>query len=214
MIPHSSSGVQPWVNQSRIPSGSRAGDSTSSVALSSAALPDKPSMAAAPPPKGHQTVIDLIGNDSTPPESEHPNKRPRLDTNVSGPAGDGKTRSAELRSASASGTARPATLPGRGRPACSFQELVTETYGAAVSSGNLTPGSQTKPATPPPFPIRPWKYAPSQQSGSGTAVLNESPPEREVQTTPYRLEVPSIAPVLKGDSKSSFFQPGCLPLIC
>ncbi|KAL1962441.1 hypothetical protein VTN77DRAFT_9712 [Rasamsonia byssochlamydoides] len=208
MIPHPPSGVQPWANQSRIPSGGRAGDSTGSLPLSSSAnLPDKPSMAAAPPPNGQQTVIDLTGNDSILPESEHPSKRPKLDTNVSGPVGDGKTanRSAELRSAPASGTARPATVSGRGRPACSFQELVSETYSGGVSAGNSNPGSQAiKPASPPPFPIRPWKYAPPQQSGSGIAVLKDSTSEREVQTTPYRLEVPSIAPILKGDKVADF----------
>jgi mediator of RNA polymerase II transcription subunit 12 len=161
-------------------------------------------------PNGQQTVIDLTSSDLIPQESERPNKRPKLDTNIPGSVGDGKS---VTRSAPVSGTARPAAVSGRGRPACSFQELVSETYGGGVFVGNSTPAAQTKkPPSPPPFPIRPWKYAPSQQSGTGTAVLKEGTPEREVQTTPYRLETPSIAPVLKNDSKG-FLLAGCMRII-
>jgi mediator of RNA polymerase II transcription subunit 12 len=193
MIPHPSAGVQPWANQSRVPSGLRTDDLTGSRV-------DRPSMSGTPACPG-QPVIDLTANDSGLPEGEPPNKRPRLATNVSG---DGRTanRSATVRNAPplSGGATRSATFSGRGRPACSFQDLLTETYGGGVLTGNAVLASQTpKPATPPPFPVRPWKYTPSQQTRASTAAANESTPEREVQTTVYRPEVPTIAPLIKND---------------
>jgi mediator of RNA polymerase II transcription subunit 12, fungi type len=161
-------------------------------------------MAVAPPAPAQQ-LIDLSAPDGGLLDAEQPHKRPRLDTNVAALGNDGRTpsKSAEARSAILNGSAaRPTAVSGRGRPAYSFQELVTDTYGGNVFSGNATPGSQTpKPPSPPPFPVRPWMHAPARQS----QVENVGPPEdtrsRDVQTNPYRPEIPTIAPRLNRDSK-------------
>ena len=188
MISHPSTGVQQWANQPHVLSGVHGGN--------------------AQPKNRPSNVIDLTGCDSRSPENEHPVKRPRLDLNAGGTAAvDSKTlvKSAEPRSASGNGTFRPPVLSVRGRPPCSFHDLVAETSGGgALQGGNPAVVSQVlKTASPPPFPIRPWKGTLPEQPQYGATGSQESSPEREVQTTPFRPEVPSVAPILNGDSKYS-----------
>jgi mediator of RNA polymerase II transcription subunit 12 len=189
MIPHpSSTGLQTWTNQPR--------------SLGS-------SMAVAPA----QQLIDLSASDG-PTENEHPHKRPRLDTSVSGLGGDGRTpssRSADARSATTGpNPTRPTAVSGRGRPAYSFQELVADTYGGNVVAGNATPGSQTsKPPSPPPFPVRPWTHAPTRLSQVENEGLTNNMRGRVVQTVPYHPETPEIAPSLTRESKYYRFRIRC-----
>ncbi|OKL63096.1 hypothetical protein UA08_02000 [Talaromyces atroroseus] len=167
----------------------------------------RPSMAVAPAAPAQQ-LIDLSASDGGPLDSEQPHKRPRLDTNVAALGHDGRTpsKSAEARSVILNGsTARTTAVSGRSRPAYSFQELVTDTYGGVAFTANATPGSQTpKPPSPPPFPVRPWMHAPARQS----QVENVGPPEdtrsRDVQTNPYRPEIPTIAPRLNREKVADY----------
>lgn len=164
-------------------------------------------------------LIDLSAPDSGYSETEHPTKRVRVDTAVSGVATDGRTlssRSADLRSAdvrttstsaATSNNSRPFMVSSRARPAYSFQELVADTYGTTVLAGNVTtPGPQTsKPPSPPPFPVRPWSHTSARQTQDTQEGFASHMRAREVQTTPYRQEVPEIAPVLTPDSEYLLF---------
>ncbi|CRG82980.1 Mediator of RNA polymerase II transcription subunit 12 [Talaromyces islandicus] len=208
MIPHPSAGVQNWAQHSRAPSAARPAD------LAAPRL-DKPSMATAPLSLAQQSVIDLTANEAALPDTEHLNKKPRLDTTVSGLGGPGTatptaTKSADPRSATANGAiARPTPVSARGRPAYSFQDLVTETYGGNVFTGNpASGGSQTpKPPSPPPFPARPWKYGSvsHHQATNVAAPAQEGIFDRQVQTTPYHSEVPANAPALTADKVADYF---------
>jgi mediator of RNA polymerase II transcription subunit 12 len=190
MIPHpSSTGLQTWTSQPR-----------------ASGIADRSSMAVAPAPSSAQQLIDLSASDCGSTENEHPHKRPRLDTNVSGLGGEGRTpssRSADARSATTGpNPTRPTAVSGRGRPAYSFQELVADTYGGNVFSGNATPGSQTsKPPSPPPFPVRPWTHTPARLSQVENEGSSNNMRAREVQTVPYHPETPEIAPSLTRESK-------------
>lgn len=197
MIPNPSAGVQNWAQHSRAPSAARPGD------LAAPRL-DKPSMATAPLSLAQQSVVDLSANEAALPDTEHLNKKPRLDTSGSSLGGTpAATKSAEPRSASTNGgITRPTAVSGRGRPAYSFQDLVTDTYGGSVFTGNAAAGSQTaKPPSPPPFPARPWKNASAFQTTNVAVPAQEGIFDRQVQTTPYQSEVPTIAPALTADSK-------------
>ncbi|KAL1998478.1 hypothetical protein VTN02DRAFT_6094 [Thermoascus thermophilus] len=155
------------------------------------------------------TVIDLTATNMGEQESEHTPKRPKLDSSagLALAGADGKTafKVAEVRSTSGPATLRAPSLAGRGRRAWSFQELVSEMYGGGTCSGSPGTGIQTlkSSGSPPPFPVRPWKYASERHCSSGTGS-KESSPERGVQTAPYHLETPLVAPVLKGDKVADF----------
>jgi mediator of RNA polymerase II transcription subunit 12 len=160
-------------------------------------------MATAPLSFAQQSVGDLTAHDAALPDSEHLNKKPKLDTSLSSLGGPvTATKTAEPRSATANGgIARPTTVSGRGRPAYSFQDLVTETYGGSDFTGNAASGSQPlKPPSPPPFPARPWKHASALQATNVAAPAQEGIFDRQVQTTPYQSEVPTNAPALTADS--------------
>ncbi|KAI7973089.1 hypothetical protein EIK77_004366 [Talaromyces pinophilus] len=182
MIPHPSlTGLQTWTSQHR-----------------ASGTADRSSMAVAPAPSSAQQLIDLSGSDG-PAENEHPHKRPRLDTTVSGLGGDGRTpssRSADARSATTgSNPTRPSAVSGRGRPAYSFQELVADTYGGNVFAGNVTPGSQTsKPPSPPPFPVRPWTHTPARLSQVENEGLSNNMRGRGKQMANNSTEVADYAP--------------------
>lgn len=196
MIPHpSSTGLQTWTSQHR-----------------ASVTADRSSMAVAPAPSSAQQLIDLSTSDG-PTENEHPHKRPRLDTNVSGLSSDGRTpssRSADARSATTGPNPnRPSAVSGRGRPAYSFQDLVADTYGGNVFAGNVTPGSQTsKPPSPPPFPVRPWTHTPARLSQVENEGLSNNMRGRVVQTVPYHPETPEIAPSLFRESE--YYRSGSL----
>lgn len=162
-------------------------------------------MAVGPTASAARPLIDLSATDASLSDAEHPHKKPRLDTNVAALGNDGRTpsKSAEARSAILNGsTARPTAISGRARPAYSFQELVADTYGGNVFTGNANTGSQTpKPPSPPPFPVRPWMHAPARPSQVENLGLSEDTHARHVQTNPYRPEIPTIAPRLNRESK-------------
>ena len=153
-----------------------------------------------PTTSAQSPVIDLTGGDSA--DNGPPNKRLKLDTSLaaSGTHGQSGSRGADSRIISGnSGNPRWPIVGGRGRPVYSFQELLADPYGGVNASGSPSSGSQSgKAPSPPPLPVRPWRHAPSQGEG---ALSRDPSPEREVQTTPYQMTVPEIAPVLKDSRK-------------
>ena len=183
MIPHpSSTGLQTWTSQHR-----------------ASGTADRSSMAVVTAPSSTQQLIDLSSDGPT--ENEHPHKRPRLDTTVSGLSSDGRTHSSRSATTGANPN-RPSAVSGRGRPAYSFQDLVSDTYGGNVFAGNVTPGSQTsKPPSPPPFPVRPWTHTSARLSQVENEGLSNNMRGRVVQPVPYHPETPEIAPSLTRESK-------------
>lgn len=192
MIPHSSPGVQPWAHQSHTLNNNtaRSLDGVNAADRSVSATEKLPG--AVPMPQSDQTVIDLTSGESSVQENERPAKRQKLDA-----ATPTNVRSTEGKSVSSPAAWRSAPLAHRARPAWSFQELVAEAY-----PGNSTANESRNPSSALPFPIRPWKYTPLRQSDN-TGGSRETSPERQVQTTPYHLDTPSVAPVLKGESELS-----------
>ncbi|KAL1851813.1 RNA polymerase II mediator complex subunit [Paecilomyces lecythidis] len=193
MIPHSSAGVQPWAHQSHTLNNNtaRSLDGVNAADRSVSATEKLPG--AVPMPQSDQTVIDLTSGEPSVQENERPAKRQKLDA-----ATGTNVRSTEGKSVSSPAAWRSAPLAHRARPAWSFQELVAEAY-----PGNSTANESRNPSSALPFPIRPWKYTPLRQSDN-TGGSRETSPERQVQTTPYHLDTPSVAPVLKGEKVADF----------
>jgi mediator of RNA polymerase II transcription subunit 12 len=50
----------------------------------------------------------------------------------------------------------------------------------------------------------PWKSLPTDQFGSNATKPWDPTPVKKVQTTPFRVEIPSDAPILKGDRVADF----------
>lgn len=162
----------------------------------------------APQPQLRQpAVVDLTTHSGDTSEREPPSKRLRLDlpsvasTGDASPAsGNGEPRNTPSTSTP---TAKPSSLSWRGRPVWSFQALISEIPGSGgMSEEDAAAVAQSgKPASPPPFPVLPWKYAPPEAAGNKSVKSRDSSPAKKVQTTPYHIECPSVAPVLKGQSK-------------
>ncbi|KAF7591900.1 RNA polymerase II mediator complex subunit [Aspergillus hancockii] len=210
MIPHSSAGVQSWGHPLRaVNSGSGRVDASQTLGPLDPQLEKLQTPAPQPQPR-QPAVIDLTtsggdAHDLDPP----PPKRPRLDLpaapstrDVSPAPGSG----GELRNTPGTGGSKPPTLSWRNRPVWSFQAMLSEIPGnnvmneedaAAVAQGG-------KPASPPPLPVLPWKYNPPDSMGSNPTTSRASSPVKEVQTTPYRIEVPSVAPMIKGEKVADF----------
>jgi mediator of RNA polymerase II transcription subunit 12, fungi type len=197
MIPHPSTGVQQWANQSHILSGGGGGSVGSRTPGRSASLAEKSLAAASQAQSRQPKVINLTGA-AISPDHEHQAKKLKWDLNS---CVDDKAAVKSGEWGNGGVTSRPPGLPGRGRPACSFQGLIAEAYGGSLQGGNPAAGSQASRSTsPPPFPTRPWKGTYPEPPGNGP-TSQEASPEREVLNTPYRLEVPSAAPILNHDSK-------------
>lgn len=209
MIPLSSAGAQPRGHHPlrAVNTASREPNVFQALAQSEANIPTPVPQSQFRPQQ--PTIIDLTSGDDS-QEREPPAKRPRLDIPAgtsSGTAspvpGVGGVGGGELRSAPGGPiTPRPpSTTSWRGRPVWSFQSLISETPGVGDTHGDnaaaLAQGG--KPASPPPLPTPPWRFAPPGPSSSRS---RESSPVKAVQTTPYRIETPSAAPALKGESES------------
>lgn len=186
MIPHSSAGGQPWGPlrtfngaPGRVDNAQMLGhDQTERLPL---------------PPTRQPAVVDLTAG----PESqdrEPPPKRPRLDV-PSGSNTDTGAGSGDGRITPASASSRPA-VSWRGRPAWSFQAVASD----FPSIENRGDSAASKPQSPPPLPAQPCKNI-SIGEPEGSAVRSrESSPVGAVQTTPYRIEIPAVAPVYKSQS--------------
>ncbi|CEL07775.1 Putative Mediator of RNA polymerase II transcription subunit 12 [Aspergillus calidoustus] len=207
MIPHSSAGVQAWGKPLRtVDNGPGRVDASQALNLADfrSEKQSTPVLSAhsAPP-----AVIDLTSSAGDTQEREPPAKRLKLDAS----AGSFPT-DASL-AATSGGVARntpgivapakPASLSWRGRPVWSFQALISEASDTTEEGSSSTPGSG-RPASPPPFPHLPWKSLPIDQFGSNAMKPRDPTPAKKVQTTPFRVEIPSDAPVLKGDRVADF----------
>ncbi|KAJ5116402.1 hypothetical protein N7456_000750 [Penicillium angulare] len=210
MIPHSSAGGQSWGHPMRSLNG---GPGRIDITQVSAQY-DPPSVSALPPsaisnsqPQSQaQTrqpaVVDLTGSGCESHDKEPPQKRPRLDVSNGHKAGDTgvPTNGADMRSTPGSASSRP-QLSWRGRPMWSFQAVVSEAPGND-SRGDIVTNS--RPSSPPPFPALPWSNIPSHQLGDAGSSSRGTSPEKKVQTTPYQIETPSVAPVLTGNNVADF----------
>lgn len=203
MTPHSSAG-QPWAHPMRALNGG-----TGRVDLAQmAGQYDPPSVSSqqsttsqlqSQPPIRQTPVVDLTASGFESQDREPPPKRPRLDISGGSNLGDaGSTmNSAEPRSTPASASSRP-QLSWRGRPLWSFQAVMSE----VPNSENRGDGTATsRPPSPPPFPAQPWTNAPPDRQRNVDSSSRDPSPVRKVSTVPYRVETPSAAPILKGDSK-------------
>jgi mediator of RNA polymerase II transcription subunit 12 len=150
-----------------------------------------------PQPPIRPAVVDLTAGGPESQDREPPPKRPRLDVPGGSNATDtGATMSAEARSAPGSATSRP-TVSWRGRPLWSFQAVVSE----LPNNENRGDGTGSKPPSPPPLPAQPWEIPAVEPPATTVVKSRESSPVGAVQTTPYRIETPSAAPVYKNQSK-------------
>ncbi|KAL2853888.1 hypothetical protein BJY01DRAFT_206027 [Aspergillus pseudoustus] len=209
MIPHSSAGVQSWGNPLRtVDNGLGRADATQALNLSDFRSEKQPTLALsvhpAPPP-----VIDLTSSAGDALEREPPAKRLKLDASAGSLVKDASLAAAgggEARNTPGIATSKPASLSWRGRPVWSFQALISE----ASSGGEITEESAIStpdgrgPASPPPFPHLPWESLPAEQLESNALKSQDPFPVKKVQTTPFRVEIPSDAPVLKGDRVADF----------
>ncbi|KAB8258163.1 mediator of RNA polymerase II transcription subunit 12 [Aspergillus pseudonomiae] len=208
MIPHSSAGVQSWGHPLRaVNSGSGHVDASQSVGPSDPQFEKLTTPVPQPQPR-QPAVIDLTTSGGDAQEVEPPPKRLRLDLPAAPSARDASPApgsGGELRSTPGTGGSKPPSLSWRNRPVWSFQTMLSEVPGSNVmNEEDATAVAQGgKPASPPSLPVLPWKYVP-ESLGANPTMSRASSPVKEVQTIPYRIETPSVAPVLKGEKVADF----------
>jgi mediator of RNA polymerase II transcription subunit 12 len=147
------------------------------------------------------TIVDLTAGGPESQDREPPPKRPRLELPIASNTPDtGAAMSGEARNTPGSASSRPA-VSWRGRPLWSFQAVISDIPG----NDNRGDGAGTKLASIPPLPAQPWKTPPVvEPSGTAPIKSRESSPVGAVQTTPYRIETPAVAPLYKGNSRCPF----------
>ncbi|KAE8415119.1 mediator of RNA polymerase II transcription subunit 12 [Aspergillus pseudocaelatus] len=208
MIPHSSAGVQSWGHPLRaVNSGSGHVDASQAVGPSDPQFEKLPTPVPQPQPR-QPAVIDLTTSGGDAQEVEPPPKRLRLDLPIAPSTQDASPApgsGGELRSTPGTGGSKPPSLSWRNRPVWSFQAMLSEVPGSNVmNEEDATAVAQGgKPASPPSLPVLPWKYVP-ESLGSNPPTSRATSPVKEVQTIPYRIETPSVAPVLKGEKVADF----------
>ncbi|EGC47827.1 RNA polymerase II mediator complex component Srb8 [Histoplasma capsulatum var. duboisii H88] len=177
----------------------------------------------------HQnTVIDLTESDhSGAADGERPAKRPRLD------AGNGPSQSLEdplqnqhqqhhqsqnqsssqhHGSSTASEAPESSMNPLDIMNASSTEQTARPPWSFRSDIRRTGPGAQTElaqwsqSASLPPLPIRPWKYGIQGRHVAGATNQKDNEECGEVTTTPYRIDVPSIAPRF-ADNKPADFTP-------
>ncbi|KAJ5632913.1 hypothetical protein N7490_009252 [Penicillium lividum] len=204
MIPHSSAGGQPWGHPMRpLNSGSGRVDlvqvptqyDPSSVTSQTPLLPSQSQPQLQSQTHATQSaVVDLTINTYDPNDKEPPPKRPRLDISGASKASDAgssaKGGDARNTPASASSRSQPSW---RGRPMWSFQAVMSEIPGSAAGS---RPSS-----SPPPLPTQPWSNPLSHPDGGSS---RETSADKKVQTTPFRIVTPSVAPAIQGEKVADF----------
>ncbi|KAF7717268.1 Uncharacterized protein PECH_007546 [Penicillium ucsense] len=203
MIPHSSAGHS-WAYPMRDPNG---GPGRLDLAQAAGHF-DSPSIAAQQTaglmqsqPAARPTPTIEAGSTGS-HDRAPPLKRPRLDLSGTSNLSDGGSAmsSTEPRSTPTGTGSRP-QLSWRGRPAWSFQSVISEIPGHDARGDNA---SGSKPSSPPPFPAQPWTSTTSVRLPETDSGLCDPPPVKKVSTTPYRIETPSTAPILKGDKVAGF----------
>ncbi|KAJ5124749.1 uncharacterized protein N7515_008574 [Penicillium bovifimosum] len=199
MIPHSSAGGQSWGHPLRTFNGGP-GRLDNAQMLGQYDHQSDRSASILQPPSRQPGVVDLTAGGPESQEREPPPKRPRLDLPSGASMADTGAGSIEARNTPASAT-RPA-VSWRGRPVWSFQAVVSE-MPSNENRGDSAAG--LKSSTPPPLPAQPWRIPPvAEPEASAVVRSRESSPVGEVQTTPYRMETPSVAPVYQGRKPADF----------
>ncbi|KAL4821095.1 hypothetical protein BDW67DRAFT_152046 [Aspergillus spinulosporus] len=210
MIPNSSAGGQSWGHPLRnVENDTARGDASQAFNRPDVRSEGQQYTPVLPRQPGQPAVVDLTSSANDAQEGEPPAKRLKLDitaessANVASPA---PATTGDSRVTPGIANSKPSALSWRGRPVWSFQAMISEvTSGAEASEEDVVLAPQGKrPASPPPFPQPSWKGAPPEQFGSIATKAPESVSSKKVQTTPFRVEVPSIAPVLKGDKVADF----------
>ncbi|KAK9860855.1 hypothetical protein MYU51_006189 [Penicillium brevicompactum] len=162
-------------------------------------LPGRLDNAMGQQPTRPPTVVDLTaGSESQ--DREPPPKRPRLDPSGNTPTLPASSDAAQATPTPSSASSRPA-ISWRGRPLWSFQAVVSDIPGNDNRNDSAT-GS--RPPSPPPLPAQPWKTPAVVEPPPGLIRSRESSPVGAVQTTPYRIEAPAVAPVYKGNKPADF----------
>lgn len=210
MIPLPSAGIQPRGHPLRVVNNGSGNPDLPHVGAQSEVDVERSIAVSQPQFRPQPAVIDLTANTGgETQDKEPPVKRQRLEmppglsSGAASPAPSvGSGSGAELRSASGVPmTPKPPATTWRGRPVWSFQSLLSDAPGAGDLSGEnavaLAQGG--KPASPPPMPVPPWKHVAQEPSESNRTSDNQ--PGKKVETTPYRIETPPIAPEIKGDSE-------------
>ena len=203
MIPHSSAGGQPWNHQTRaLGGGSGRMDSAHDLAPGSSQVPVVSSQAqpqAQPQTRQPAVMVDLTSHDREPPS-----KRPKLDISIGTKVGEINTpvNGGEGRNTPGGVSSRP-QLSWRGRPMWSFQAVMSD-LSSSENRSDHTPGLLS--SSPPPFPALPWTKSQPDQLGDTGVRTTVASADKKVQTCPYRIETPSAAPILKGESKCADFK--------
>ncbi|KAG0154386.1 hypothetical protein PDIDSM_1766 [Penicillium digitatum] len=199
MIPHSSAGSQSWGQPLRTFNGGP-GRVDNVQMLGQYDQPDRPASLPQPPIR-QPAIVDLTAGGPLSQDREPPPKRPRLEVPSGSNPSDTSTAVGETRSTPGSAISRPA-VSWRGRPAWSFQAVVSEIPNNE-NRGDGTAGY--KPHSPPPLPAQPWVNGfGAEPRGSGVVKSRESSPVGAVQTTPYCIEIPSVAPIYKSQKPADF----------
>ncbi|KAJ5738342.1 Mediator complex subunit Med12 [Penicillium malachiteum] len=200
MIPHSSLGGQPWGHQMRVPNAERIDSAHMPAEYDSPSVASQPALVSSLPQHQPQsTIIDLTSSGYESHDREPPSKRPRLEISSGAKAGDpsAPASAGDAKSTPISVSSRP-QLSWRGRPMWSFQAVVSDLPSSDIRGDHST-GS--RPSSPPPFPAHPWNKFPRDSVEDSGPELKRVSPDQKVQTVPYRIETPSIAPALKAESK-------------
>ena len=207
MIPQSSAGSLPCGHPMRVPSHGPRGvevaqesaqyDPPAEILQSFTHMPQ--SQLQTQSPISQQPIVNLTASESESQDKEPPPKRPKLDMsgklNLTDAGLAVNTR--DRKSASGSASLRP-PLSWRGRPLWSFEAVVSDIPGYE-NRGDLA--TQSKPSSPPKLPAQPWNGIPADRLPSMGSRSRGLSPTKPVQTTPFRIETPPAAPLLKTDSK-------------
>lgn len=201
MIPHPAAGVQPWGYPPRaVSSGTGHADASQSGGQFVPRLPPQPQSR---PPAAH----DLATRDPEPHQRGPPAKRLRLDVPAGSFVRDVSPAYAavgEPKDTSGSADLQPSSAPWRTGPVWSFQGLVSDAPAPDFHGENAVAVRQSdEPASLPPLPSLPWKHAPPDTVKGSSGRSRENSPAKDVPTTPYRIQVPDAAPVLKDNSEFS-----------
>ncbi|KAL4930205.1 mediator of RNA polymerase II transcription subunit 12 [Aspergillus undulatus] len=210
MIPHSSAGVQPWGHPLRkLDNGACRMEASQAHNTPDFRSERQQSTPVLPPQTGQPAVIDLTSGANDALEREPPAKRLRLDVSAGSSAKDASpapATSGESRVTPGIVNTKPSSLSWRGRPVWSFQAMISEaTSGTEVTEADpFSADEGERPTSPPPLPHLTWKDGPPEQFGSNATKAPDSGTTKAVQTTPFCVETPADAPVLKGDRFADF----------
>lgn len=205
MIPHSTAGVQQWGYP---PRAANSGAGRVDVAQFGGQFDPHSERLSTPRPLSRTpAVIDPSAKGSEAHQREPPVKRLKTDApggSLLESASPGSAAGRELKSTPGPANSRPSSVPWRSRPVWSFQGLLSDIPTVEPRGENApVSGQRDERASPPPLPKLSWKNAPGSVEGSSSRSRERSP-SKEVQTTPYRIQVPDAAPAL--DDKSELFR--------